>query len=64
MEFMWKALGRLPLPPDIVRTLIHLFHLARFSDHPLGPRERDRAVDALVEIRAALEEKEAHESAV
>ncbi len=63
-EFMRKALGRLPLPPEIVKGLIDLFHLARFSDHPLGPRERNVAVDSLVEIRTALEGETAHASAV
>jgi Domain of unknown function (DUF4129) len=63
-EFMWKSLGRLPLPSDIVKTLIHLFHAARFSDHPLGPSERDLAVDSLVEVRAALEGKEADASTI
>jgi hypothetical protein len=63
MEFMQKALGRLPLAPDVVGTLIDLFHLARFSDHPLGTRERDLAVDSLVEIRAALEGERENASA-
>ncbi len=64
MEFMQKALGRLPLAPDVVKSLIDLFHLARFSDHPLGLRERDLAVDSLVEIRAALEGERANASAI
>jgi hypothetical protein len=54
-EFMRRVLGCLPLPADIVTTLTNLFHLARFSDHPLGPRERDAAVEALGAIRLALE---------
>ena len=39
-------------------TLTGLFELARFSDHALGPPERDRAVDALREIRGALVARE------
>jgi hypothetical protein len=37
-----------------VPTLTHLFELARFSHRPLGPAERDRALDALDEIRSAI----------
>jgi hypothetical protein len=54
-EFMRTALLRLPLPPDVVTQLIDLLYLARFSDHPLGSRERDHAVDALVALRGTLE---------
>jgi hypothetical protein len=54
MEFTTEALGRLPLPRAAIPTLTALFELARFSHHPLGPRERDRALDALDQIRASL----------
>jgi hypothetical protein len=54
-EFMREALARLPLPRAAVPTLTGLFELARFSDRPLGARERDRAVDALTEIRRAMD---------
>jgi uncharacterized protein DUF4129 len=52
-EFMREVLARLSLPRAAVPTLTGLFELARFSHHPLGPPERDRAVDALHEIRSA-----------
>ena len=55
MEFMHEALPRLPVPRGAVPTLTGLFELARFSHRPLGPRERDRALDALDEIKAATE---------
>jgi len=55
MEFMREALTRLPIPRTAVPTLTGLFELARFSHHELGPRERDRALDALDEIRASME---------
>ena len=55
MEFMREALRRLPLPPAPVRTLTGLFELARFSQHALGPAERDRALAALLDIKASLE---------
>ena len=54
MEFMREALERLPLPRAAVPTLTGLFELARFSHRRLGPAERDRALDALDEIRAAI----------
>jgi hypothetical protein len=56
MEFMREALSRLPVPRGAVPTLTGLFELARFSHRALGPRERDRALDALDEIKAATEE--------
>ncbi len=52
-EFMREVLARLSLPRAAVPTLTGLFELARFSHHPLGASERDRAVDALHEIRSA-----------
>jgi len=54
-EFMHEVLARLSLPRAAVPTLTGLFELARFSHHAMGPRERDRAVDALHEIRRAME---------
>jgi len=54
-EFMHEVLARLSLPRAAVPALTGLFELARFSHHALGPRERDRAVDALHEIRRAME---------
>ena len=41
-----------------VPALTGLFELARFSHHPLGTPERDRALAALDEIRTAIEERE------
>jgi hypothetical protein len=55
MEFMRETLVRLSVPPAAVPTLTGLFELARFSHHALGPRERDRALEALHEIRTAME---------
>jgi hypothetical protein len=55
-EFMREALDRRRLPPAAVETLTGLFELARFSHHPLGPAERSRALRALDEIGAAVEE--------
>jgi hypothetical protein len=55
MEFMREALSRLPAPRAAVRALTGLFELARFSDRALGPAERDRALDALDDIKAAVD---------
>src|SRR5438445_300741 len=48
------ALRRLRVPRTAVPTLTGLFELARFSHHPLGPTERDQALEALDEIRSAM----------
>ncbi len=63
MEFMREALRRLPLPRTAVPTLTGLFELARFSHHPLGPSERDRALAALDEIRTAMRATESDAAA-
>lgn len=63
MEFMREALPRLPVPRGAVPALTGLFELARFSHRVLGPRERDRALDALDEIKASLEEERADAAA-
>ena len=52
-EFTREVLARLSLPRAAVPTLTGLFELARFSHHPRGPSERERAVDALHESRSA-----------
>jgi hypothetical protein len=57
-EFMREALVRLPVPRAAVPTLTGLFELARFSHHALGPRDRDRALDALHEIRTAMQARD------
>ncbi|MEX2222482.1 MAG: DUF4129 domain-containing protein [Candidatus Rokuibacteriota bacterium] len=58
MELMRETLARLPVPRAAVPTLTGLFELARFSHHALGPRERDRALEALHEIKAAMETRD------
>ena len=55
MEFMRETLNRLPVPRAAVPTLTGLFELARFSHRPLGQAERSRALEALDEIKAAIE---------
>jgi hypothetical protein len=55
MEFMREALSRLPAPRGAVRALTALFELARFSDRTLGAAERTTALDALDDIKAAID---------
>jgi Domain of unknown function (DUF4129) len=57
LEFMRAALGRSPVPTAAARSLTGLFEIARFSDHPVGSRERERAWQALLEIREALDKE-------
>ena len=56
LEFMRATLSRLPAPAEAVKALTALFELARFSERPLGTIERDRAVEALDEIKTAIED--------
>ena len=59
MEFMHEALSRLPAPRGAIRTLTGLFELARFSDRVLGTGDRDRALDALDDIKTAIDAERA-----
>jgi hypothetical protein len=56
MEFMRETLSHLQAPRGAVGALTGLFELARFSDRALGVAERDRALDALDDIKAAIDE--------
>ena len=60
MEFMREVLSRLTGPDTAVRALTALFELARFSERPLGTHERDQALAALDDIRAALDGERHH----
>jgi hypothetical protein len=59
MEFMREAMRRWPAARGAVPTLTSLFELARFSDRPLGPAERGRALEALDDFTAARGERRA-----
>jgi hypothetical protein len=37
-----------------VRRLTELFRVAKFSAHPLGPEDKERAIEALVTVRDEL----------
>jgi Domain of unknown function (DUF4129) len=63
MEFVRGVLDRLPVPRGAGLTLTSLFELARFSDRVLGAMDRDRALAALDEIKAELEEGRADAAA-
>jgi len=49
------ALDRLPLKEDTIDEMTRLFEEAKYSDHPLGKEERDRAIDNFKQIREELE---------
>jgi hypothetical protein len=55
LEFMRVALVRFPDARAAVPTLTGLFELAAYSQHALGPSERARALDALDDIKGAIE---------
>lgn len=57
VEFMREALRHPRLPGEAVRELTGLFEIARFSRHPLGPSHRERAWQALMAVKIALEEQ-------
>jgi hypothetical protein len=57
VEFMREALRHPRLPGEAVRELTGLFEIARFSRHELGPSHRERAWQALMAVKVALEEK-------
>lgn len=59
-EFIRTALKQLSLPDAEVRALAGLFEIARFSRHTLGPDHRERAWQALMALKAALEDEERH----
>lgn len=54
-EFMEAALRHPGLPRESVHELTSLFELARFSQHSLGPVDRERAWQALMTVKAVLE---------
>ena len=60
MEFMRTALKQAWLPRDSVRELTQLFEIARFSRHEVGPHHRERAWQALMAVKAALEKEDLH----
>lgn len=62
MEFMREALRHPHLPQEAVRELTGLFEVARFSRHELGPSHRERAWQALMAVKIALEEKQLNAS--
>ena len=54
-EFALGVRKALPIGAVPLRSLIGLFEEARYSDHPIGSPERDRAVQALGEVRKELD---------
>ena len=62
-EFMRTAQRHRWLPREAVRELTSLFEIARFSRHELGAGHRERAWQALMAVKAALEKEERRASA-
>jgi hypothetical protein len=58
IEFMRMVLGSFRLPAAPVADLTSLFELARFSCHAVGSKERETALNSLIEIRAMLADEE------
>jgi len=56
LEYLHAVLRRFHPPAMLLRGLTTLFELAKFSAHPLGKSEKDLAIAALREVKAALEE--------
>jgi hypothetical protein len=61
-EFMRTALRHPRLPREGVRELTRLFEIARFSQHELGLGDRERAWQALVAVKTALDKEDLHAS--
>ncbi|HUR68213.1 MAG TPA: DUF4129 domain-containing protein [Candidatus Thermoplasmatota archaeon] len=53
-EFATGVRKALPIGAAPLRALIGLFEEARYSDHPIGSRERDQAVASLATVRNEL----------
>lgn len=49
------ALSRLPLAEGTIDEMTRLFEEAKYSDHPLGDKERKRAIDNFKQIKDELE---------
>lgn len=60
LEFVRRTLSQFPLPSELVHRLVELFQLARFSEHPVGPRQRDQALESLLSIQSLLAGRSVH----
>jgi hypothetical protein len=54
LEYLARALEGLRASGVSVRRLTELFRVAKFSAHPLGPEDKERAIEALVTVRDEL----------
>ena len=53
-EYIERVLRHLMVPDDPARSLTELFEVARFSDRPIDPPMKQRAIDCLLDIRSGL----------
>ncbi|HEU0116535.1 MAG TPA: DUF4129 domain-containing protein [Thermomicrobiales bacterium] len=54
LEYMSRLFGALNVGQEAIRTLTHLFELARFSHHPIAPAAKAQAILALVSLQEEL----------
>ncbi|HEX2021994.1 MAG TPA: DUF4129 domain-containing protein, partial [Candidatus Thermoplasmatota archaeon] len=54
-EFALGVRKAVPVGAAPLRELIRLFEEARYSDHPIGSEERDRAVESLARVRNEID---------
>lgn len=55
-EFTVAVLRRTPADPAAVRELLSLYHLARFSDRPIGPAQVEAAASCLGVLATAFDD--------
>ncbi|MFO8110494.1 MAG: DUF4129 domain-containing protein [Thermoplasmata archaeon] len=53
-EFRTKALKKLDIPPELLFNLTSIFEEARYSKHPMGEKENNKAIDNLRQLKKAL----------
>jgi hypothetical protein len=54
LEYLARVLTDLQASEQAIRGLTDLFALAKFSDHPIGPTMKERAIQALESLRDDL----------
>jgi hypothetical protein len=54
LEYMSRLFAELEIGQDAIRTLTHLFEVARFSHHEIAPAAKAQAILALVNLREEL----------
>ena len=55
VEYMLRVLAGVPDCTDPIHALTRLFEEAKYSQHDIGPPDRQSAVEALQSVRATLQ---------